>query len=78
MEPNISDSSNGSVWAWPPQPDEPVLKQFMEVAMAEHDRYLASERPWSSSARTSMPEGRIRFDTTSTNPDSGADSALSQ
>ena len=67
-----------SVWAWPRQPDEPVLKQFMEVAMAEHDRYLASERPWSSSSRTSMPEGRIRFDTTSTNPDSGADSALSQ
>jgi hypothetical protein len=62
MEPNISDSSNGSVWAWPPQPDEPVLKQFMEVAMAEHDRYLASERPWSSSSRTSMPEGRIRHD----------------
>jgi hypothetical protein len=37
MEPNISDSSNRSVWAWPPQPDEPVLKQFMEVAMAEQD-----------------------------------------
>jgi hypothetical protein len=37
MEPNISDASNRSVWAWPGQPDEPVLKQFMEVAMAEQD-----------------------------------------
>ena len=43
-EPQLSESSNRSIWSWPPQPDVPVMTQFFQAALGEldevHDIFL--------------------------------------
>ncbi len=36
-EPQTGGNPKKSVWSWPPQPDVPVMRQFFDAALSQHD-----------------------------------------